>query len=108
MCLLREFWTTYRTSEFQNRIYTPQFEQILTSLKRKFAFSHSIGRKPTSGDASPGIMKPRDASDSPNCHTLGTLVTIKLHPRLYTCSMELLAHLVDDNCHSSGKVDTNR
>jgi hypothetical protein len=44
MCLLREFWTTYRTSELQNRIYAPQFEQILTSLKRKFAFSHSLGR----------------------------------------------------------------
>jgi hypothetical protein len=23
MCLLREFWTTYRTSELQNRIYAP-------------------------------------------------------------------------------------
>jgi hypothetical protein len=45
MCLLREFWTIYRTSELQNRIYTPQFEQILISLKRAFAFSHSLGRK---------------------------------------------------------------
>jgi hypothetical protein len=47
MCLLREFWTTYRTSDLQNRINAPQFEQILTSLKRKFVFSHSLGRKRT-------------------------------------------------------------
>jgi len=47
MCLLREFWTSYRTSEHQNRIYAPQFEQILISVKRTFVFSHSLGRKPT-------------------------------------------------------------
>jgi hypothetical protein len=49
MCLLHEFWTTYRTSEHQNRIYAHQFEQILISLKRKFAFSHSLGRKQWDG-----------------------------------------------------------
>lgn len=47
MCLLREFWTTYRTSEHQNRIYAPQFEQILISVKRTFVLSHSLGRKQT-------------------------------------------------------------
>jgi hypothetical protein len=57
MCLLREFWTTYRTSELQNRIYAPQFEQILTSLKRKFAFSHSLGRERT----------PLQARERPDC-----------------------------------------
>jgi len=47
MCLLREFWTTYRMSELQNCIYAPRFEQILISLRRTIVFSHSLGRKLT-------------------------------------------------------------
>jgi len=47
MHLLREFWTTYRTSKFQNEIYALCFEQILISVKRTFVFSHSVGQKRT-------------------------------------------------------------